>query len=174
VYCDLLSKFLIPQFCLFLRHQTMDKVQKHNSFNTNTPSSESYRNHCYKPSQNYWGSDSVCYFCHGRGFEVVLFYALPQGVPPLVRFIKHLQTRGPGRCRLVVLKTEDKPIRRVHKLCSDWLWDTLRRCLLGFPSPEVKRSGREANHLISSNAEVANAWIYTYNPPICLLSVVLS
>jgi len=23
----------------------MDKVQKHNSFNTNTPSSESYRNH---------------------------------------------------------------------------------------------------------------------------------
>jgi len=27
-----------------LRHQTMDKVQKHNSFNTNTPSSESYRN----------------------------------------------------------------------------------------------------------------------------------
>jgi len=39
-----------------LRHQTMDKVQKHNSFNTNTPSSESYRNHysvphsvCYRP-----------------------------------------------------------------------------------------------------------------------------
>jgi len=26
-----------------LRHQTMDKVQKYNSFNTNTPSSESYR-----------------------------------------------------------------------------------------------------------------------------------
>jgi len=25
-----------------LRHQTMDKVQKYNSFNTNTPSSESY------------------------------------------------------------------------------------------------------------------------------------
>jgi hypothetical protein len=36
---------LIPQFCLFLRHQTMDKVQKHNSFNTNTPSSESYRDY---------------------------------------------------------------------------------------------------------------------------------
>jgi hypothetical protein len=30
---------------LFLRHQTMDKVQKYNSFNTNTPSSESYRNY---------------------------------------------------------------------------------------------------------------------------------
>jgi hypothetical protein len=45
VYCDILSIFLIPQFCLFLRHQTMDKVQKYNSFNTNTPSSESYRNH---------------------------------------------------------------------------------------------------------------------------------
>jgi hypothetical protein len=42
VYCDILYIFLIPQF---LRHQTMDKVQKHNSFNTNTPSSESYRNH---------------------------------------------------------------------------------------------------------------------------------
>jgi len=28
-----------------LRHQTMDKVQKHNSFSTNTPSSESYRNY---------------------------------------------------------------------------------------------------------------------------------
>jgi hypothetical protein len=26
-------------------HQMMDKVQKHNSFNTNTPSSESYRNY---------------------------------------------------------------------------------------------------------------------------------
>jgi hypothetical protein len=34
VYCDILSIFLIPQFCLFLRHQTMDKVQKHNSFKT--------------------------------------------------------------------------------------------------------------------------------------------
>jgi len=30
---------------IFLRHQTMDKVQKYNSFNTNTPSSESYRNY---------------------------------------------------------------------------------------------------------------------------------
>jgi len=30
-----------------LRHQTMDKVQKYNSFNTNTPSSESYRNYLY-------------------------------------------------------------------------------------------------------------------------------
>jgi hypothetical protein len=34
VYCDILSIFLIPKFCLFSRHQTMDKVQKHNSFNT--------------------------------------------------------------------------------------------------------------------------------------------
>jgi hypothetical protein len=33
VYCDILSIFLIPQFCLFWRHQTMEKVQKHNSFN---------------------------------------------------------------------------------------------------------------------------------------------
>jgi hypothetical protein len=33
-------------FLNFLRHQTMDKVQKYNSFNTNTPSSESYRNYC--------------------------------------------------------------------------------------------------------------------------------
>jgi hypothetical protein len=40
VCCDIWYIFLIPQF---LRHQTMDKVQKHNSFNTNTPSSESYR-----------------------------------------------------------------------------------------------------------------------------------
>jgi hypothetical protein len=31
-------------FLNFLRHQT-DKVQKYNSFNTNTPSSESYRNY---------------------------------------------------------------------------------------------------------------------------------
>jgi len=30
VYCDIWYIFLIPQF---LRHQTMDKVQKHNSFN---------------------------------------------------------------------------------------------------------------------------------------------
>jgi hypothetical protein len=31
-------------FLNFLRPQTMDKVQKYNSFKTNTPSSESYRN----------------------------------------------------------------------------------------------------------------------------------
>jgi hypothetical protein len=36
--------FFFYNFCfLFLRHQTMDKVHKHNSFNTNTPLSESYR-----------------------------------------------------------------------------------------------------------------------------------
>jgi hypothetical protein len=35
--------FQFLNFVCFLRHQTMDKVQKHNSFNTNTPSSESYR-----------------------------------------------------------------------------------------------------------------------------------
>jgi hypothetical protein len=31
--------------CSALNELWMDKVQKHNSFNTNTPSSESYRNH---------------------------------------------------------------------------------------------------------------------------------
>jgi hypothetical protein len=40
-----LTQIRCPQFCLFLRHQTMDKVQKQNSFNTNTSSSESYRNY---------------------------------------------------------------------------------------------------------------------------------
>jgi hypothetical protein len=34
-------------FLNFLRHQTMDKFQKYNSFNTNTPSSESYRNYVF-------------------------------------------------------------------------------------------------------------------------------
>jgi hypothetical protein len=38
--------FLFLNF--FLRHQTMDKVQKYNLFNTNTPSSESYRNYLIK------------------------------------------------------------------------------------------------------------------------------
>jgi hypothetical protein len=33
VYCDFWYIYFIPQF--FLRHQTMDKVQKYNSFNTN-------------------------------------------------------------------------------------------------------------------------------------------
>jgi hypothetical protein len=42
LFCDIWYIFLIPHF---LRHQTMDKVLKHNSFNTNTPSSESYRNY---------------------------------------------------------------------------------------------------------------------------------
>jgi hypothetical protein len=31
----------------------MDKVQKHNSFNTNTPSSESYRNYLKHSSANF-------------------------------------------------------------------------------------------------------------------------
>jgi hypothetical protein len=46
--CSFVCNFYFPQFCLFLRHQTMDKVQKHNLFNTNTPSSESYRNYLGK------------------------------------------------------------------------------------------------------------------------------
>jgi hypothetical protein len=45
VYCDILSIIFNSSILLFLRHQTMDKVQKHSSFNTNTPSSESYRNY---------------------------------------------------------------------------------------------------------------------------------
>jgi hypothetical protein len=36
--------FFVYNFCfLVLRHQTMNKVHKHNSINTNIPSSESYR-----------------------------------------------------------------------------------------------------------------------------------
>jgi hypothetical protein len=46
VYCDFFGIHIL--FLNFLRHQTMDKVQKYNSFNTNTPSSESYRNYLYK------------------------------------------------------------------------------------------------------------------------------
>jgi hypothetical protein len=42
VYCDFLVYIFL--FLNFLRHQMVDKVQKYNSFNTNTPSSESYRN----------------------------------------------------------------------------------------------------------------------------------
>jgi len=36
----------------------MDKVQKHNSFNTNTPSSESYRNHLHSRNLaiTWWGT----------------------------------------------------------------------------------------------------------------------
>jgi hypothetical protein len=46
VYCDILSIIFNSLILfVFLRHQTMDKVQKHNSFITNTPSSESYRNY---------------------------------------------------------------------------------------------------------------------------------
>jgi hypothetical protein len=43
VYCDFLVYIFL--FLNFFRHQTMDEVQKYNSFNTNTPSSESYRNY---------------------------------------------------------------------------------------------------------------------------------
>jgi hypothetical protein len=43
VYCDFLVYIFYSS--IFLRHQTMDKVRKYNSFNTNTPSSESYRNY---------------------------------------------------------------------------------------------------------------------------------
>jgi hypothetical protein len=38
---------------LFLRHQTRDKVHKHNSFNTNTPSSESYKNNISQSILNF-------------------------------------------------------------------------------------------------------------------------
>jgi len=39
----------------------MDKVQKHNSFNTNTPSSESYRNYVHK----------LCLYCYMRVYPKV-------------------------------------------------------------------------------------------------------
>jgi hypothetical protein len=51
VYCDILSIFLIPQVCLFLRHQTMDKVQKHNSFNINIHSTNKTK---FKFLRQYW------------------------------------------------------------------------------------------------------------------------
>jgi len=38
----------------------------------------------------------------------------------------------------------------------------------------VKRPGREANHSISSSAEVKNAWSYTSTPSTLLHGVVLS
>jgi hypothetical protein len=41
---NLLSVIFNFLIFLFLRHQTMDKAHKHSSFNTNTPSSESYKN----------------------------------------------------------------------------------------------------------------------------------
>jgi len=34
----------------------MDKVHKHNSFNTNTPSSESYRNYAYCSFELLWNA----------------------------------------------------------------------------------------------------------------------
>jgi hypothetical protein len=39
------------------------------------------------------------------------------------------------------------------------------------PFPEVKRTGRESNHLPASSAEVKNEWSYTSSPPICLHGV---
>jgi hypothetical protein len=33
------------------------------------------------------------------------------------------------------------------------------------PSREVKRSGRDADHLPPNSAEVKNAWIYSSTPP---------
>jgi hypothetical protein len=42
VFLDFIHR-LVSQEQTKLRHQTMDKAQKHNSFNTNTPSSESYK-----------------------------------------------------------------------------------------------------------------------------------
>jgi hypothetical protein len=38
----------------------MDKVQKHNSFNTNTPSSEYYRNYTSIPQYAFMARCSVC------------------------------------------------------------------------------------------------------------------
>jgi hypothetical protein len=44
----------------------------------------------------------------------------------------------------------------------------------GDSSQEVKRSGREANHSLPSNAEVKNAWSYSSTTPIYRHGVVLS
>jgi hypothetical protein len=45
----------------------MDKVQKHNSFNTNTPSSESYKNdlstYCVEASEHTVSPNSAYRFC---------------------------------------------------------------------------------------------------------------
>jgi hypothetical protein len=44
----------------------------------------------------------------------------------------------------------------------------------GVSSPEVKRSGREADHSPLSSSVVRNAWSYTATPPTCRHGVVYS
>jgi len=53
-----------------LRHQTMDKVQKHNSFNTNTPSSESYRNYLWLLGV-FLSAKGIYLFYHGSWQHIV-------------------------------------------------------------------------------------------------------
>jgi hypothetical protein len=68
----------------------MDKVQKYNSFNTNTPSSESYRNYnLYSSPKSVWVIKSrrmewaghVACMGEGRGVYRVLF-GRPEGKRP--------------------------------------------------------------------------------------------
>jgi hypothetical protein len=74
---------------------------------------------------------------------------------------------------VINMKTSKGSIQRIERLIfSD-------ECLHGFSayistavrhfclSLGVKRSGREADHLPPSSAEVKNAWRYTSIPPIC-------
>jgi len=53
----------------------MDKVQKHNSFNTNAPSSESYRNYTSILQWDFmvWCSVKAYYYYHHHHHHIPLF-----------------------------------------------------------------------------------------------------
>jgi hypothetical protein len=72
--CIVIFGIYIFNSSIFLRHQTMDEVQKYNSFNTNTPSSES---HWYPLDRRLGGLQSH----FGRGGEEKNFL-FPPGIEP--------------------------------------------------------------------------------------------
>jgi hypothetical protein len=150
----------------------MDKVQKYNSFNTNTPSSESYRNYSRLWSSSPWRPQLHNFkwsnLCHSSitnwstlttlesaRMRTSSFCILYQN---LLRSAVQWQSYGPNDPGVQFSAGALRP----ERLCGPP--SLLSNGYRGPLSPGVKRSGCEADHSTPSSAEVTNAWSYTSTP----------
>jgi hypothetical protein len=138
----------------------MDKVQKHNSFNTNTPSSESYRNYhrliiwVNKVTSSSLDCTSLAISCN---FPFVLSVEQNHSY---FYIVASLNTDSPRQCTQTVSVTNKKNIVNWEFFSSPPALGPTQAPIQRVPgalSLRVNRPGREADHSHPLNSEVKNA-----------------